>query len=81
MVSEGFVSRPSTLSRIPPKGDMVSPAAVTAMSAVSSWPDFSRMPVLVNRSMWSVTTEARPAEVASNRSPSGTTHSRWSQGA
>ena len=37
-------------------------------------------PVSVNVSMWSVTIDARPALIASNRSPSGTRHRRWSHG-
>ena len=38
------------------------------------------MPVLVKRSMVSVTTEALPSRMALKRSPSGTAQKRWSQG-
>ena len=38
------------------------------------------MPCSVKVSMRSVTTEARPERIALNRSASGTTHRRWSQG-
>ena len=54
--------------------------AVTMMSASSSSPEPSRMPVSVKVSMVSVTTEASPWRIAWNRSPSGTRQSRWSHG-
>lgn len=38
------------------------------------------MPVASKWSMWSVTTSARPALMASYRSASGIRHIRWSQG-
>ena len=38
------------------------------------------MPVAVNGSMVSVTTDAWPLRSARNRSPSGTKQSRWSHG-
>jgi hypothetical protein len=38
------------------------------------------MPVGVKRSIVSVTIDALPAEMALNRSPSGTRHRRWSHG-
>ena len=60
---------------------MLSPEAVTMMSAASSAPDSSRIPVSVKRTMRSVTTEAEPSAMALNRSESGTTHIRWSHGA
>ena len=40
----------------------------------------SRMPRSVNVVDVSVTTDARPVAIALNRSPSGTTHRRWSHG-
>ena len=56
------------------------PVAVTMRSASSSSPDSSACPVSVNVSMRSVTTDARPSLIASNRSPSGTRQRRWSHG-
>ena len=38
------------------------------------------MPVSVNVSMRSVTTDASPLRIALNRSPSGTRQRRWSHG-
>ena len=38
------------------------------------------MPVSVKVSIWSVTTDARPDRMASNRSLLGTRQSRWSHG-
>ena len=73
-------SLPSTLRRIPPNGTILSPVAVTIRSASSSAPDASAMPVSVSVSMRSVTTDTRPSLIASKRSPSGTTHKRWSHG-
>ena len=37
-------------------------------------------PVGVKVAIRSVTTSAAPSPIARNRSPSGTTHSRWSHG-
>ena len=48
---------PSTVSAMPPMKSRSSPVAVTMMSASSSAPDRSRMPVSVKVSMWSVTTD------------------------
>ena len=59
---------------------MARPVAVTMMSASSSSPDARRMPVSVKVSIWSVTTDARPDRMASNRSLLGTRHRRWSHG-
>ena len=50
------------------------------MSASSSSPDASLMPVGVNVSIVSVTTDALPDLIASNRSLFGTRHRRWSHG-
>src|SRR3546814_4507917 len=45
-----------------------SPVAVTTMSAAISVPDASLIPVSVKVSIVSVTTEARPSRIATNRS-------------
>ena len=58
----------------------VIPVAVTTTSAGSSSPDETRTPLSVNVSMVSVTTSTLPSRMVRNRSPSGTRHSRWSQG-
>ena len=50
------------------------------MSASSSSPDASLRPFSVNVSIWSVTIDALPCRIASNRSPSGTRQTRWSHG-
>ena len=65
---------------MPPNGRIFSPVAVTMMSASSSSPEVSRIPVLVNVSMVSVTTDACPRRIDLNRSPFGTKQSRWSHG-
>ena len=46
---------------MPPNGRIFRPVAVTMMSASSSSPDVSRIPVFVNVSMVSVTTDASRA--------------------
>ena len=56
------------------------PVATTTMSAPSVAPDARRMPSSTKRSIVSVTTDARPARMAPNRSPSGTRQTRWSHG-
>ena len=70
----------STLNCVPPSSFRLSPVATMIMSASSSLPDASRMPPLVIRSMWSVTTDALPALIASERSPVGIRQTRWSHG-
>ncbi len=65
---------------MPPRGSNRSPVAVTTMSASSSAPDSSRMPVSVNSAISSVTTSARPLLMAAKKSPSGARHIRWSHG-
>ncbi|MEB3367252.1 hypothetical protein [Saccharopolyspora mangrovi] len=50
------------------------------MSASSSAPERNRIPVSVNSSTRSVTTEAFPLLSASKMSPSGVRHRRWSHG-
>src|SRR5690554_7887340 len=50
------------------------------MSALSVLPDFNKIPSSTKRSIWSVTTEAEPSLIDSNKSPKGTAHKRWSQG-
>ncbi len=72
----GFLTSPSTDTWIPPSGSNFKPVAVTMMSASSVLPDSSRMPVLVNRAMRSVTTDALPRAIVRNRSASGTAHKR-----
>ena len=57
--SDRFTAAPSTVSSMPPNGCMFRPVAVTMMSASSSRPDASMMPVSVKVSIRSVTTEAR----------------------
>ena len=71
---------PSWLKRTPLSNCSSSPVAVTMMSAGNSLPDDSRIPVGVNRSIVPVSTDASPRLIASNRSASGTRHSRWSHG-
>ena len=78
--SGSFTSSPSTEASTPPIGSRFRPVAVTITSASSSSPDSSRMPVSVNVSTRSVTIEAFPSQIASNMSPSGTRHRRWSHG-
>jgi hypothetical protein len=56
------------------------PVASTTMSAARCCPLCSCSPVAVKRLMVSVTTAARPARICWNMSPSGATHTRWSQG-
>ena len=56
------------------------PVAVTITSASISAPPRRLTPRSVNVWTWSVTIDARPALTAANRSPSGTTHRRWSHG-
>ena len=66
---------------MPPMSSSSSPVAVTMTSASTSSPPLEqRRRRAVNRSMRSVTTDARPSLIAANRSPSGTTQSRWSHG-
>ena len=55
---------------------MFNPVAVTMMSACNSSPEVSLIPVLVNRSMVSVTTSALPCRMVLKKSPSGARHSR-----
>ena len=50
--------------------------AVTMMSAPSSSPDVRRIPVLMKRSIWSVTTDAAPEDKVLKRSPFGTAQNR-----
>ena len=80
MVSAIATSLPSTVSRMPPRASSRSPVAVTTMSASSSAPDLSLIPVSVNSAIWSVTTSARPLRMAAKKSPSGARHMRWSHG-
>jgi hypothetical protein len=47
------------------------PVAVMMISASMILPDLRRMPVSVKLSISSVTTDARPARIASRKSPSG----------
>ena len=79
-LSATFTSTPSTVIVMPPNAWRFRPVAVTMMSASSSRPDSSLIPRSVKVSIRSVTTDASPALMALNRSPSGTTHSRWSHG-
>ena len=79
-VSPTSTGRPSTVNRMPPSIWMLSPVAVTTMSAFSSRPDVSRMPVRVKVSIRSVTIEALPLDMALKMSPSGTMQTRWSHG-
>ena len=55
---------------------MFRPVAVIMMSASSSSPESSLIPLLVNSLIVSVTTEAFPLFMAWNMSPFGTKHSR-----
>ena len=65
---------------ISPRVTICSPVAVMTMSASSTSPDVSVIPVAVNVSIVSVTTEALPDLMALNRSLLGMRHSRWSHG-
>ena len=62
---------PSMENAMSPVASRLKPVAVTMMSASSVLPDFKRMPVSVKRSISSVTTDALPAAMPLNRSPSG----------
>ncbi|GAA4681293.1 hypothetical protein GCM10025794_22910 [Massilia kyonggiensis] len=80
IASFGWNGWPSTVMAIPPSSLIFRPVASTTTSAGTARPDASSRPSGVKRSMWSVATLARPVRIARNRSPSGTTHTRWSQG-
>ena len=80
MVFAQSIGAPSTVTFRPPSTCKVRPVAVTIRSASISAPEASFKPVWVNDSMVSVTTDARPAFIALNRSPSGTRHRRCSHG-
>ncbi len=67
---------PSTVNSMFPSVTSWSPVAVTTMSASRASPESRRMPVSVNVSMVSVTTDAAPARIAAKKSPSGTRHKR-----
>jgi len=58
------------------------PVAVIIISASNTYPEvnINRTPCSVKESMWSVTIDALPELMVSNRSPSGTRHKRCSQG-
>nr|CRL70231.1 hypothetical protein CPGR_00413 [Mycolicibacter nonchromogenicus] len=58
MVLGRSIGSPLRSSVAPPSSCMFSPVAVMMMSASSSWPEFSRIPFLVNVSIVSVTTSA-----------------------
>ena len=67
---------PSTVKATPPNRLRSNPVAVTTTSASISSPEDVRIPVAVNVSMVSVTTDALPSRMAVNRSPSGSRASR-----
>ena len=71
---------PSTVNGMSPNTDRLNPVAVTTMSASSSSPELTRMPVSVNSSIVSVTIEAFPSRMAAKKSPSGTIAMRCCHG-